>query len=134
MIQIARLETDQKCSIILSKLKGDIERSGNHKGGRGQKDSKVHEDKESAEQDKYNASHEFDAELMESIVKKKGFESQDEGSYICILFDLLLYRYPALARSVFELLSIYFLRTRTITSGLLNVQILESSKSISTLN
>ena len=71
---------------------------------------------------------------MASIVKKKGFESQDEGSYICILFDLLLYRYPTLAKSVFELLSIYFLRTRTITSGLLNVQILESSKSISTLN
>ena len=46
----------------------------------------------------------------------------------------MLYRYPLLAKMVFELLSIYFLRTRTITSGLQNVQILESSKSIHTLN
>lgn len=46
----------------------------------------------------------------------------------------MLYRYPILTKSVFELLSIYFLRTRTLISSLINVQILESSRSIHTLN
>ena len=63
----------------------------------------------------------FNEGLITAIGEMKGFESQDEGSYIGILFDLLLYKYPSLTKSVFELLSIYFLRTRTIVTGLTNV-------------
>lgn len=71
---------------------------------------------------------------MSALSYQKGFENQDENNYICILFDLLLYRYPHLQNKVVELLSIYFLRTRTIVTSLQNVQILESSKSIHTLD
>lgn len=68
--------------------------------------------------------------MLETLSLKKGFESQDESNYLCTLFDLLLYRYPLLTQKVFELLSYYFLRTRTIMTSLCNVQVLESTKSI----
>ena len=71
--------------------------------------------------------------MLETLSLKKGFESQDESNYLCTLFDLLLYRYPLLTQKVFELLSYYFLRTRTIMTSLCNVQVLESTKSIQTL-
>ena len=76
----------------------------------------------------------YNVKLFDRVILSKGFEAQDEGRYICILFDLMLYRHSALTKSVFELMCIYFLRTRTIINNIENVQVLENSKSIHTLN
>ena len=81
----------------------------------------VEQEMQAGANEAHNCSNAFTISMFESLVKTKGFESQNESNYICILFDLLLYRYPALSKLVFELLMIYFLRTRTVTAGLLNV-------------
>ena len=46
----------------------------------------------------------------------------------------MLYKYAELKKSVFELLIGYFLRRKTVMMALQNIQVLESSKSIHTLN
>jgi len=46
----------------------------------------------------------------------------------------MLYKYPDLTKRVFALLVMYFTRTRTLIEGLTNIQLLESSRSIQTLN
>jgi hypothetical protein len=75
-----------------------------------------------------------DTELLSSISATKGFEQVNENEYICILFDLMLYRYPDLTRRVFALMVSFFTRKRTLIAGLLQSKILESSKSIQTMN
>ena len=70
---------------------------------------------------KRHASNEFNCEFLSKVIEAKGFEKQSGRVYICILFDLLLYRHPDLTKRVFELLSMYFLRTRTVTSALQNI-------------
>ena len=62
LIQIARLETDQKCSIILSKLKKDIENQGN----------KLIDE---TEEERYTRTMEYNRELLAALNSKKGFES-----------------------------------------------------------
>ena len=57
-----------------------------------------------------------------------------EKEYICILFDLMLYQYPELTKRVFALLVSFFTRKRTLMEGLMKTQILESTKSIHTMN
>ena len=50
--------------------------------------------------------------------------------YICILFDLLLYKYPSLSKGVFELLVRLFARKRTLLENLQKIQMLENPSSI----
>ena len=50
-----------------------------------------------------------------------------------MLFDLLLYKYPLLAKGVFELLVRLFTRKRTLLETLLQIQMLENPKSIQVL-
>ena len=76
---------------------------------------------------------EKNAELFDAICKYKGFESVIGDKYVCILFDLLLYRYPELSRRVYSLLVRYFLRKRSNVEALSRVQLLESKASIAAL-
>lgn len=64
----------------------------------------------------------------------KGFESGTGDVYICILFDLMLYKYPELNQVAFELLVRYFNRKASLLESLCNIQILESQKSIEILH
>lgn len=50
-----------------------------------------------------------------------------------MLFDLLLYKYPLLAKGVFELLVRLFTRKRTLLETLLRIQMLENPKSVQVL-
>ena len=50
-----------------------------------------------------------------------------------MLFDLLLYKYPQLAKGVFELLVRLFARKRTMLENLMQIQMLEDPRSIKTL-
>jgi len=51
-----------------------------------------------------------------------------------VLFDLLLYRYTELQSKAFAMLVNYFTRKRIMIETLNSTQILESSKSIQTMN
>lgn len=53
-----------------------------------------------------------------SLSQAKGFEKVSENQYICILFDLMLYKYAELKKAVFELLIGYFLRRKTVMMAL----------------
>lgn len=64
----------------------------------------------------------------------RGFEEEIEDIYICMLFDLLLYKYPELNQTAFDLLVRYFTRRRTLLESLNNLQILEGKQSIEVLN
>lgn len=58
-----------------------------------------------------------DTALLSAVAATKGFE-KDANEYICILFDLMLYRYPELTKRVFALLVSFFTRKRTLIEGL----------------
>lgn len=64
----------------------------------------------------------------------KGFEQEIGDIYVCILFDLMLYHFPELNMTAFELLIRFFNRKATLLDVLGNIQILESTKSIDILN
>jgi len=64
----------------------------------------------------------------------KGFESVNESEYICILFDLMLYRSAELTKRVFSLLVYYFTRKRTLIEAMETMKILETAKSIHTMS
>lgn len=64
----------------------------------------------------------------------KGFESINEQQYVCVLFDLMLYRITDLQAKAFGLLVNYFTRKRIIINCLASTQILESNKSTHILN
>ena len=51
----------------------------------------------------------------------KGFESEIGDIYICVLFDLMLYKYPELNMTAFDLLIRYFNRKATLLEGLSNI-------------
>jgi hypothetical protein len=72
-------------------------------------------------------------EFLNNLAKSFNFESENQDAYICVLFDLLLYKYPQLAKGVFELLVRLFARKRTLLENLLSVKMLENPKSIRTL-
>lgn len=44
----------------------------------------------------------------------KGFEAEIGDIYLCILFDLMLYKYPELNETAFELLVRYFNRKASL--------------------
>jgi hypothetical protein len=75
-----------------------------------------------------------DLDLIEAISLTKGFESVNESEYICILFDLMLYRSPEMTKRVFALLVSYFTRKRTLIEAMTSMKILETAKSIQTMN
>lgn len=56
-----------------------------------------------------------------AIAEFKNFESNNGDVYVCMLFDLMLYRYPELVKKVFKLLIMYFTRQRTVLEGLNNI-------------
>jgi hypothetical protein len=60
-------------------------------------------------------------EFLEQLADSKNFESENEEAYICVLFDLLLYKYPALANRVFELMVRLFTRKRTLIENLMKI-------------
>jgi hypothetical protein len=53
------------------------------------------------------------------LAQSYNFEAENQDAYICVLFDLLLYKYPQLAKGVFELLVRLFARKRTLLENLL---------------
>lgn len=59
----------------------------------------------------------------------KGYEAFNEQQYVCVLFDLMLYRYTELQSKAFAMLVNYFTRKRIMIECLNSTQILESSKS-----
>lgn len=67
---------------------------------------------------------------MEKIAGSYNFEADNQDAYICVLFDLLLYKYPGLAKGIFELLVRLFTRKRTLLETLMQIQMLENPKSI----
>jgi hypothetical protein len=71
--------------------------------------------------------------FLEEIALSYNFEAQNQDAYICVLFDLLLYKYPQLAKGVFELLVRLFTRKRTILENLMKIQMLENPRSIKVL-
>ena len=71
--------------------------------------------------------------FLETIALSYNFEAQNQDAYICVLFDLLLYKYPQLAKGVFELLVRLFTRKRTILENLIRIQMLENPRSIKVL-
>ena len=73
-------------------------------------------------------------EFLDTVASMKGFENEIGDIYICILFDLMLYKYPELNQTAFELLIRYFNRKSSLLECLSNIQILESKKSIDILN
>jgi hypothetical protein len=73
-------------------------------------------------------------DFLDTVASMKGFESEIGDIYICILFDLMLYNYPELNYSAFELLIRFFNRKASLLDCLTNIQILESKKSIDVLN
>ena len=72
--------------------------------------------------------------FLNEIALSYNFESQNQDAYICVLFDLLLYKYPVLSKGVFELLVRLFTRKRTILENLMKIQMLENPRSIRVLN
>jgi hypothetical protein len=73
-------------------------------------------------------------EFLDEIAGSYNFEAENRDSYICVLFDLLLYKYPALAKGVFELLVRLFTRKRTLLENLMHIQMLENPRSIRILS
>jgi len=71
-----------------------------------------------------------DLKLLEAISTIKGFEANEENKYVCILFDLMLYRCKELQAKAFNLLVNYFTRKRILIECLRTTQILESTSSI----
>ena len=72
-------------------------------------------------------------EFLEEIAQSYNFELESQDAYICVLFDLLLYKYPVLAKGVFELLVRLFTRKRTLLENLMKIQMLENPRSIQVL-
>ena len=118
LIQVSQLETDARCSVFISKLKQDIEIAPKNFN-------------ESAQFELKNKEHNH--ALLDSLTKARGFENK-EGDYICVLYDLLLYRYPELTKGVYGLLVKYFLRKRICLESIANVQVLENKNSTKMLN
>lgn len=75
-----------------------------------------------------------DLELLAQIASVKGYEAVNEQQYVCVLFDLLLYRHTDLQMKAFQMLVNYFIRNRIMIECLTQTQILESSNSVKTLS
>lgn len=73
-------------------------------------------------------------EFLNTVASMKGFEFEIGEIYICILFDLMLYKYNELNYTAFELLIRFFNRKASLLECLSNIQILENKKSIDILN
>ena len=73
-------------------------------------------------------------EFLDTVASMKGFEFEIGDIYICILFDLMLYKYNELNYTAFELLIRFFNRKASLLECLSNIQILENKKSIDILN
>ena len=86
LIQIARLETDQKCCLVISKIKHDIENSSKksqklfasyeQKPSLGRAGTNINLDDETSahEAAKRHASNEFNQEFVKNVIEAKGFE------------------------------------------------------------
>jgi hypothetical protein len=59
--------------------------------------------------------------FLNEIASVCNFESESQDAYICVLFDLLLYQYPILAKGVFELLVRLFTRKRTLLENIMKI-------------
>jgi len=141
LMQLSCLEVDSQCTIFVAKLKRDIEETAEEKekgeSHSQKKSSVVPEDDDDAgkavkEMQKYT-SQSYNQKFFDALTESKGFEAESGPQYECILFDILLYRYPELRKRVYALLVRYFLRVRSSISALNNVQLLEGQQSIETL-
>lgn len=74
LLMISNLETDAKATVFLQKLKQDI-------------------DDQKSRPNAAPVSQKEDLHLFEVIAMAKGYEQNNEESYVCMLFDLLLYRH-----------------------------------------
>ena len=72
-------------------------------------------------------------QFLNTVASMKGFEQEIGEIYICILFDLLLYKYNELNYTAFELLIRFFNRKASMLECISNIQILENKKSIDIL-
>lgn len=60
-------------------------------------------------------------DFLQEMASSTNFESHNPEAYICVLFDLLLYKYPVLSKGVFELLVRLFTRKRTLLESLQSI-------------
>lgn len=60
-------------------------------------------------------------EFLDTVASMKGFENEIGDIYICILFDLMLYKYPELNQTAFELLIRYFNRKSSLLECLSSI-------------
>ena len=115
---VSQLETDARCSVFIQKLKQDVENAP----------ETTDELKKFEQQNK-----EQNQKLLNALTNARGFENT-EGAYVCVLYDLLLYRYPELTKGVYGLLVKYFLRKRNSLESIANVKVLENENSTKMLN
>ena len=159
LLLISQLEIDGKVQIFLSKFKADLDRlmmqkqisftdpnlagkkeEAEEKKPRGcfrnfkmpQMQSKVGAEK--APRLTSDAITSMNIKFLNEIASVCNFESESQDAYISVLFDLLLYQYPNLAKGVFELLVRLFTRKRTLLENNMKIQMLENPRSIIVLN
>ncbi len=60
-------------------------------------------------------------EFLNTVATMKGFEHEIGEIYICILFDLMLYKYNELNYTAFELLIRFFNRKASLLECLQNI-------------
>lgn len=157
LLTISQLETDGKAQIFLSKFKADqdalflqrqMQAAAPQRAPAAQKAEqpkkksgflqsfKLSLGKVDAEEPAKLSSKQVESqniEFLEQIAGCYNFEADGQDAYICVLFDLLLYKYPLLAKGVFELLVRLFTRKRTLLETLLQIQMLENPRSIQVL-
>mmetsp|Transcript_6821 Transcript_6821/g.10992 ORF Transcript_6821/g.10992 Transcript_6821/m.10992 type:complete len:608 (+) Transcript_6821:2642-4465(+) len=163
LLIISQLEIDGKVEIFLSKFKKDLEMSYMKKQMKAAQHHGVKEEgppvsnmemlsnkfnkvfscfknmTQTADEDMESISYEREIEqsnlmFFEDIALSTNFESENRDAYICVLFDLLLYKYPELSRGVFELLVRLFTRKRTLLESLQRIQMLEDPASVKVLS
>ena len=163
LIFISQLELDGRSELYLAKLKKEFEqqqlqnqeREAQKKAGLGDvpADEKIADLKDNESEKENNQSkmmssksksgrqpaatsvHEQNnIEFLDTVATMKGFEHEIGEIYICILFDLMLYKYNELNYTAFELLIKFFNRKASLLECLSNIQILENKKSIDILN
>lgn len=157
LLLISQLEVDGKAQVFLSKFKNEMDMIilkkqmyfadfGEEKKEENQKETKKtgflssfrfgrgKVNNENTERITLKQVENQNIEFLEQIAHSYNFESHNQDSYICVLFDLLLYKYPLLAKGVFELLVRLFTRKRTLLENLMKIQMLENPRSIQVLN
>jgi hypothetical protein len=68
-----------------------------------------------------NANEQSNVEFLNTVASMKGFEQEIGEVYVCILFDLMLYKFNELNYTAFELLVRFFNRKASLLECLSNI-------------